>query len=85
MEEDYFELPATEVKELEALGITYRWRDSCLSHLKTARLCAREHPYLEAYYCRELSEQWLQCQQQRERKLCSQANLTPAMKAPKLG
>ena len=82
MEDDYFDISPAESQLLDELQISYRWRDSCLAHFKEAKMCARDHPYLERFYCIEPNEKWRKCQFERERKICSQVNLQPAMKPP---
>jgi hypothetical protein len=82
MEDDYFELSPEESKKLDQMGITYQWRDSCLEYLKAVKLCHEEHSLLQRYYCRAQSKEWAQCQIKRERRICAQPNLKPAMPTP---
>ena len=82
MEDDYFPISAQESQQLDALGISYRWRDSCLPALKELKTCMQTNPWLRWAYCRELDEKWRSCQYTRERKICAQVNLRPHGNSP---
>ena len=82
MEDDYFPVSAEESQQLDALGISYRWRDSCLPALKELKTCMVENPWLRLVSCRHLDAKWKECQYQRERTICAQVNLKPHGPAP---
>lgn len=80
MEEDYFPINKEEQAELESLGISYRWQDSCLQHLKDYRRCQNEHFFTHRFSCMKQKNLWQTCEVERERKICGTENLAPVSK-----
>ncbi|CAG9318644.1 unnamed protein product [Blepharisma stoltei] len=76
MERDYFPISDTEKEELDKLGITYRWRDSCLPQKKEEKLCKMQHNLFWFYYCKEQISAWKNCEADREREIMKIQNFS---------
>lgn len=75
MENDYFKITDQEKEELDRLGITYRWRDSCLATKKQERLCKEENKWTGFWKCKDKVSEWQKCQQEREKAIVNIENL----------